>query len=258
MSPSSESRNYSHYLQLLESALLDEIYGSQVSESQHWSAGRAGQPATDTEVDEGNYWPARAHTMIGRKRLRNLRKAIEAAVRDKIPGDILEAGVWRGGACIFARGVLKALGDQTRKVFVADSFQGLPKPDDRYPADEGDQHWQIDYLHSSRDQVMKNFEAYDLLDDQVVFLEGFFEDTLPRAPIESLAVLRLDGDMYSSTIQVLDSLYAKVSPGGFVIVDDYNCLPNCKAAVDDFRTAHGLHQRLHSIDWSGVYWRVQH
>ena len=238
----SESKTYSLYLQLLESALLDEIYGSQVSESQHWNAGRAGNPATDAEVDDGNYWPERAHTMIGRKRLRNFREAIETTVREEIPGDILEAGVWRGGACIFARGVLKALGDQTRKVFVADSFEGLPKPDDRYPADEGDQHWQIDYLQSSLDQVRKNFEAYDLLDDQVAFLEGFFEDTLPQAPIDALAVLRLDGDMYSSTIQVLDSLYTKVSPGGFVIIDDYNCLPNCQAAVDDFRAAHGVHQ----------------
>ncbi|MEL0307554.1 MAG: TylF/MycF/NovP-related O-methyltransferase, partial [Halieaceae bacterium] len=191
--------------------------------------------------------------MIGRRRLRNFRTAIETIIADRIPGDILEAGVWRGGASIYARGVLKAFGDERRKVYVADSFQGLPKPDQRYPADQGDQHWNVDFLKISLEQVKANFSAYDLLDKQVIFIEGFFEETLPNAPIDALSVLRLDGDMYSSTIQVLDSLYGKVSPGGFVIVDDYNALANCCAAVDDFRSAHGIEETMEPVDWTGVY-----
>lgn len=188
--------------------------------------------------------------MIGRRRLRNFRTAIETIITDRIPGHILEAGVWRGGASIYARGVLRALGDNSRKVYVADSFEGLPKPDPRYPADQGDQHWEIDFLKASLEEVKANFSAYDLLD------EGFFEETLSNIAIDSLSVLRLDGDMYSSTIQILDSLYKKVSPGGFVIVDDYNALANCREAVDNFRVAHGIEEAMETVDWTGVYWRV--
>ena len=256
MNSSSTETASSLYLDLLEAILLDTIYSSDVSESQHWNSARAGQQATDAEIEGGHYWPARAHTMIGRRRLRNFRTAIETIIAERIPGDILEAGVWRGGASIYARGVLKAFGDNGRKVYVADSFDGLPKPDQRYPADQGDQHWEIDFLKVSLDAVKANFSAYDLLDDQVVFVEGFFEDTLPSVPIDSLAVLRLDGDMYSSTIQVLDCLYKKVSPGGFVIIDDYNALKNCREAVDDFRAAHGIFEPMETVDWTGVYWRV--
>lgn len=258
MDPTSTPNNPSLYLDLLESVLLDTIYASDVSESQHWNQDRAGQTATDREIEEGQYWPARAHTMIGRRRLRNFRTAIETVIKERVPGDILEAGVWRGGASIYARGVLKALHVTDRKVYVADSFEGLPKPDPRYPADDGDQHWDIDFLRVSLEEVKQNFSAYDLLDEQVIFLEGFFEDTLPNAPISAVSVLRLDGDMYSSTIQILESLYEKVSPGGFVLIDDYNALANCRAAVDDFRSAHGIGETMETVDWTGVYWRVSH
>ena len=180
MSAASNSNDSSLYLDLLEAALLDTIYSSEVSENQHWNSARAGQQATDAEIEGGQYWPARAHTMIGRRRLRNFRTAIETIITDHIAGDILEAGVWRGGASIYARGVLKALGDNSRKVYVADSFEGLPKPDQRYPADQGDQHWKIDFLKASLEEVKANFSAYDLLDEQVVFVEGFFENTLSK------------------------------------------------------------------------------
>jgi predicted acylesterase/phospholipase RssA len=102
--------------------------------------------------------------MIGRRRLRNFRTAIETIIAERIPGDILEAGVWRGGASIYARGVLKAYGDNGRKVYVADSFDGLPKPDQRYPADQGDQHWEIDFLKVSLEAVKANFkDQWDML-----------------------------------------------------------------------------------------------
>lgn len=250
------SRERELYLDLLEATLLDTVYGSFVSNDQHWNADRAGKPALESEIDEGQYWPARAHTMLGRKRLRNFRFAVESVLNENIPGDILEAGAWRGGASIYARGVLKAFGNVSRRVFVADSFQGLPKPDERYPADQGDEHWQVAFLQASRAEVESNFRAYGLLDEQVVFVEGFFEDSLPKADIGPLSVLRLDGDMYSSTVQVLEQLYPKVSHGGFIIIDDYHALPNCKAAVDDFRAAHKITEAMSPIDWTAVYWRV--
>ena len=144
-----------------------------------------------------------------------------------------------------------------RRVFVADSFRGLPRPDTSlYPKDEGDRHHEQLFLNVSREEVERNFRLYDLLDDQVVFLEGWFKDTLANSPIRTLAVLRLDGDMYESTIQVLDSLYDKVSVGGFIIIDDY-CLKNCKQAVHDFRNTRGIDEEIIEIDGTGAFWRRQ-
>jgi hypothetical protein len=111
------------------------------------------------------------------------------------------------------------------------------------------------YLGVSLEEVRTNFERYGLLDKRVRFLPGWFKDTLPSAPLERIAVLRLDGDMYESTIEALVSLYGKVAEGGFIIVDDYGALPNCRAAVEDFRASRGIVGAIAQIDWTGVYWR---
>ena len=87
------------------------------------------------------------------------------------------------------------------------------------------------------------------------FLEGWFADTLPSAPIERLAILRLDGDMYGSTMEALTSLYDKVSPGGFIVIDDYGAVEGCQVAVDEFRSRRGVTEPLEHIDWGGVLWR---
>lgn len=138
---------------------------------------------------------------------------------------------------------------------MADSFAGLPVADPvAYPADAGDQHATFEALRVSSEEVEANFRRYGLLDGQVRFLKGWFADTLPGAPIERLAILRLDGDMYSSTIQTLDALYAKVSPGGYVIVDDY-ILAGCRKAVDDFRERHAIADELVDVDGAAVFWR---
>lgn len=205
---------------------------------------------------EGRDQPKDAETMIGLRRLDNLEACVRRVVDDGVPGDLIETGVWRGGATIFMRGVLAACGDTERRVWVADSFQGLPPPNpDAFPADAGDDHWKRSHLAVAEAEVRANFARYRLLDDQVRFLPGFFSDTLPSAPIERLAVLRLDGDMYESTIVALESLYPKLSPGGFVIVDDYGAIPSCRAAVDHFRAEHGIDEEMHRVDWTGVYWR---
>jgi O-methyltransferase len=205
---------------------------------------------------DGRDWPVHAETMVGMVRLDNLQTLLETVLAEEVPGDVIETGVWRGGASIFMRGVLAAHGDRTRTVWLADSFQGLPPPDEEhYPADRGDQLFTIDFLAVSLEQVKANFERYGLLDDNVRFLPGWFRDTLPDAPVDQLALIRLDGDMYESTMVALDSLYPKLSPGGFVVVDDYGAIPGCKLAVDDFRAAHGIEAALEQIDWTGVYWR---
>ncbi|MBS45055.1 MAG: macrocin O-methyltransferase [Nocardioides sp.] len=204
---------------------------------------------------EGRDWPADAETMVGLLRLENVRHCLEQVVADDVPGDFVETGAWRGGTCIYARAVLAAHGVTDRTVWVADSFEGLPPPDGRFDADAGDQHHVEPELAITREAVEDNFRRYDLLDEQVRFLEGWFSETLPDAPIEQVAVLRLDGDMYGSTMDALEALYDKVPVGGFVVVDDYGAVPGCAQAIHDFRDARGITDPLQEIDWAGVYWR---
>jgi O-methyltransferase len=210
-----------------------------------------------SQAEQGRLWPGYADTMIGLKRLDNLQFCIETAIRDGIEGDLIETGVWRGGACIFMRAVLAAHGVRDRRVFVADSFAGLPKPDvERFPADKDDKHHTHLFLAVSREDVENNFRKYGLFDEQVVFLKGWFKDTLPKAPMEQLAVLRLDGDMYGSTMEALTNLYPKLARGGFCVVDDY-ALDGCRKAVDDFRREIGISSEMKDVDWTCRYWRKE-
>jgi hypothetical protein len=211
---------------------------------------------TETERLEGKIWPpGYGDTMIGIKRLENIQDCVETVIREKVEGDFIETGVWRGGACIFMRAILAAHQVDNRKVFLADSFEGLPEPDpDKWPGDADDKHFAYDFLAVSQEEVENNFRKYDLLDDQVVFIKGFFKDTLPNAPIGKLSILRLDGDMYESTMVALENLYPKLTPGGFCIIDDFS-LDGAKAAVQDYRRTHGIDEKIENIDWTGVYWR---
>lgn len=288
----------------------------------------------------GRTWPATAETMVGMRRLDHVQACVAEVVREGIPGDLIETGVWRGGTTILMRAVLAAHGDVTRRVWVADSFRGLPRPDvSRYPADavdpfqdvlaalsdgtgdsfppapsgpgtvsgmgpapvtgpggpgvpaatraglgaatkglaaatrsvatmvgarsrrSGDGHpWStpmsvLGSLVVSLDEVKANFARYGLLDDQVQFLPGWFRDTLPDAPIDRLAVVRLDGDLYESTMDALVALYPKLSVGGWLIVDDYRCIRACRQAVTDYRAAHGIAEAIEEVDWSAVCWK---
>lgn len=205
---------------------------------------------------EGRDWPLEAETMIGLRRLDNLQHCITDVLRRGVQGDLIEAGVWRGGAAILMRAVLKVYGDAQRTVWLADSFRGLPKPDaQRYPADARDRLWTQARLAVSLEEVKANFTRYGLLDDRVRFLVGWFHETLPSVPIDRLAVLRLDADMYESTIDALRYLYPKLSIGGYVVIDDYGAVPACMAAVEDFRAEHGITEGLQRIDWTGVFWQ---
>lgn len=207
---------------------------------------------------EGRDWPNLAHTMIGLQRLDNLHFCVEDVLARGVPGDLMETGVWRGGSAILMRAILKVNGVTDRVVWAADSFQGLPPPDPaRYPMDAPSTFDRHKILAVTLEEVQRNFRCYDLLDDQVRFLKGWFRDTLPGAPVKRLAVLRLDGDLYESTMDALVSMYPKVSSGGYVIVDDYGDIPVCRQAVHDYRVKHGIDEEIVPIDWSGVFWRKE-
>lgn len=196
-----------------------------------------------------------SHTMMGRRRLDSLQDCLDIIRQNNVSGDLVECGVWRGGGCIFMAGYLKAHGMQGRRVIVADSFEGLPKPSHALDAKLDLSKEQFPELAVSQQVVEENFAAYDLLDDQIVFLRGWFRDTLPHAPVPRIALLRLDGDLYESTMDALTALYDKVPEGGVVIIDDFGALEVCQQAVHDFFDQRGEPlPQVEVIDWTGVYW----
>lgn len=218
--------------------------------------GRLFRPQDRSVRERGEDWPALGLTMIGTTRLDNVQACVEDVLRRDVPGDLLEAGVWRGGVPILMRALLAVHGVSDRSVWAADSFEGLPVPDRRrYPADRGFNLSPFKALAVPLEEVKGNFARFHLLDDQVKFLKGWFRDTLPTAPISRLAVLRIDGDLYESTMDALVNLFPKVSSGGYVIIDDYTNAPPCRQAVDDFRHEHGIADELVVVDWSAVYWQ---
>ena len=247
------------YLDLLKKSLADALHVNTFTARLAGDGEVQIEPTSRENLEKrlvGLDWPACGETMIGLRRLDNLQFCIEEVLRLGVPGDLIETGVWRGGACIFMRGCLKAHDVSDRSIWVADSFQGLPPPDaERHPQDSGDIHSTVKFLAVSEEQVRENFSRYELLDGQVKFLKGWFRDTLPGLKNNQWALLRLDGDMYESTMDGLQNLYHNLSPGGFVIIDDYGCLPNCKRAVDDFRAANSINEPMQEIDWTGVYWQ---
>lgn len=199
-----------------------------------------------------------AHSFVGLHGLGHIERLAAQIFADGIEGDFVDAGTWRGGTAIYMRALQTAYAQKHRLVWVADSFTGVPKPTsaadiaanldlstERYP-----------WFYASLREVRDNFSTYGLLDNGVKFLPGMFADTLPVAPIEKIALLRLDGDLYSSTMDSLNALYDKVVCGGYVIVDDYGLAP-CKQAVDEFRASRGITAPIEKISWTIVHWRKE-
>jgi hypothetical protein len=252
------------YIELLKACVGNTVYDDDldllrgsfaVDSATGRKVSKEGAPMDQNMKYLGLAWPSRAHTMIGVPRLDNVRACVEAVLDDGVEGDFIETGVWRGGACIFMRGILKAYGVQDRTVWAADSFAGLPHNDfAKYPKESPLDLQEHAELAVSLEQVQRNFARYGLLDGQVRFLKGWFRDTLPTAPIGKLAILRLDGDLYESTMDAL-TLYPKLSRGGFLIVDDYNTVKACNDAIHDFRSEHGVTEPLQVLDGGGAFWR---
>ena len=243
------------YLDLLKRSLTNTIF----------------EPEPDIDDDEfrfamnfaTHYVNSDAVSLITLVRFDNIRNCIESILRDGVPGDFIEAGVWRGGASIFMRGVLKVHGVTDRNVWAADSFEGLPVPDaEQSPLEAKVQSGPVmqKLFHNfaaGLDEVKRNFAAYGLLDDQVKFLKGWFKDTLPAAPIGALSLMRLDGDFYESTRDGLTALYGRLSIGGYVIIDDYgeDSWTFCRKAVDEFRAERQIEDPLIAVDSKCSYWQ---
>lgn len=264
------------YLTLLKAALRNTLYEApkaptKVDKAQMWvlkqqlmlkyRSARSSvlmklSPTDMYWVVQGNLQPA--HTLGSQQNADNTQFCVESVIRDGVPGDLLEAGVFRGGMSILMKGVLDAHGVTDRKVFVADSFEGLPQPDPDVCIEDAIAHEVLKkagLFVVSEDAVRKNFERYGVLDDNVVFLKGWFNETLPKAPVDQLAVLRLDGDYYESTMDALNALYPKLSVGGWLILDDYGHPIGCRQAVDEFRAKHGIEDPIEMADPLCGFWQ---
>lgn len=197
-------------------------------------------------------WPSAAPSMIGWRRMNHLRNECERVIREGVAGDFLEAGVWRGGAVMMMRAVLKAYAVGDRRVFAADTFAGMPPDTDARDS--------AAFLRDAApfavplEEVKAALFRYGLLDKQIVFLVGDFAATLKSAPTDRLAILRLDGDTYTSAKDTLVALYDKLSSGGSLILDDYFLFADYKRAIDEFRDEHDIADPIVRIDSYGGYW----
>ena len=198
-------------------------------------------------------------TMITRNSLSNTENCIRDCITNNIEGDFVETGVWKGGSSILVYNLFKIL-EEDRKVWAYDSFKGLPKPDPiNYPIDSGDIHHSISHLSVSLKEVKENFEKFSGLDENVIFVEGWFRDTIPQNKINKICVLRLDGDMYESTMPVLEYLYPKLSVGGYCIIDDYNH-KGARLAVLQYRRKYNITDEILLADndsgaYPSSYWK---
>jgi len=205
---------------------------------------------------DGDDWTYAGDTMIGWKRIDNIAAILADVIQNGIEGDYIETGVWRGGASVFAKGVLSVMEqNSTRISYVCDSFRGLPPGDKKLH--KNDAGWDTTkYLEVPLEIVANNFMKFGLMDPNVVFAKGFFNETMPPLSrlIKKLSVMRLDGDMYESTVDVLYHMYDKLSVGGYVIMDDWTGFPS-EDACRDFFKVHGINPEIKKIDEKGAYWQ---
>eukprot|EP00759_Apiculatamorpha_spiralis_P031232 PhF_6_TR32961/c0_g1_i4/m.48512/K05303/K05303; O-methyltransferase len=225
-------------------------------------------PCGTKDAKECQHWFG--DTMIGFWNLLAIRDAILRAYTARLPGHYMETGVWRGGGSIYARALHLAL-QYNRKSYVMDSFQGLPPARD-VGSQYGDNAWHKDAgLRIDLEWVNRSFNDYCVYDpDKVVYGKGFFKDTIPPLREEfiqskqSFSNIRLDGDMFESTIDVLCYTYDLVDVGGTILIDDFRwdrIVYGAQHAVIQFREIYGIdgpasmpEETLHRVGLQGAFW----
>jgi O-methyltransferase len=188
------------------------------------------------------------YTMVERPALVDLARQVQTVLAENVPGDFVECGVWRGGASFLMADLLREVGAADRKVWMLDSFEGVPPPED-IDGPFARALWAKDNAAGSvpPDEVLT--AASELgLDSHTELVKGWFDETLPvvRHRIGPIAILRIDCDWYSGVRCCLENLYDQVAAGGFVIIDDYYWFDGCAVAVHEFLGERRLPHRLES------------
>lgn len=194
------------------------------------------------------------YTMVRNFNLINLYRMVRYINRNNIPGAIVECGVWNGGSAAMMAAASRDSGVQ-REMWLFDSFEGLPRPSERDSAIERAFYFE-DWNKGSIEKVKHVFNTLNLSLDQVNFVKGWFDQTIPGAPVREIALLHIDADWYDSVRMVLQSLYDRVAPGGYIVLDDYGYWQGCNQAVHDFFTERGIpRSALRRVSDMGAYFQ---
>jgi O-methyltransferase len=229
----------------------------------HRSADGAGD-VRSYDVDDAIWttWVAvRDYTMTSSQRVIALCEAIRYICANRIGGDIVECGVWRGGSMLAAARTLLEQRDKRRTLWLYDTFTGMPRPSfvDRRSADgvaAADLLAQAErtsdlWAVSDLDEVRHTMSLCDYPSDGIRYIAGRVEETIPRNAPEAIALLRLDTDWYESTLHELKHLLPRVTPGGILIIDDYGHWQGARRAVDEYLETAGTRLFLARIDYTG-------
>jgi hypothetical protein len=203
-------------------------------------------PKRDPQPYYDLYYKINDHTLVSSERLWGLYNAIVSVHENDIPGDLIECGAAMGGSAALMGLTLKMLGSD-RKLWVCDTFEGIPAPG---PKDPPEAKQYTGSFKGTTEQVAQLFHRLGI--SEYFLIKGMFQDTLPKLPVESLAVAHFDGDWYESTKCCFKYLYDKVSPGGFIQVDDYGHWSGCRKAYDEFCRSRHIKPELIVLDYTGV------
>jgi O-methyltransferase len=249
MTASSEDSNRDAYIDLIKRSITNYTYLGEDTSFENFRC------VAHYQVQQGQ-WKidplARPVTLLTKSQLDLVETAVLAVEKRGVPGDFIEAGIWRGGVVILMRALINAHKMTDRKVFAADSFAGIPKNARALndPVDSWSDRW-----IASLEEVQRNVARFGLLDEKIAFVPGFFSDSLKGLAGETFAVMRLDSDSYDSVEESLVYLYPLLSKGGVIIIDDWH-LVGCKAAVLNYRSRHGITEELKTHD-GNAYWVKQ-
>lgn len=209
------------------------------------------------------YAECRSYTMTSPERMYSLYQAVEYVLRNHLPGDFVECGVWRGRSSMLIAHMLQRRNIRDRRLFMYDTFEGMSAPtaddkdfagrqaDSLLKANETNKETSVWCLADLKD-VKNNMSKTGLPDDQIIYVQGKVEDTLPATmPEAEIALLRLDTDWYASTLQELIHLYPKLVTNGVLIIDDYGHWQGCRKAVDEYFQQNDISLLLQRIDYTG-------
>jgi O-methyltransferase len=201
------------------------------------------------------------YTMTSRERMYAMFQATRHLVEADVPGDIVECGVWRGGSAMMSALTLLSLGDRDRKLWLYDTFEGMPEPgapdvglrgEDAHAEWKRNQRGDInEWCFAPLDEVRANMVATGLPPERLELVQGKVEDTIPGHTPGNISLLRLDTDWYESTYHELVHLFPLLSPGGVVILDDYGQWAGVRDAVDRYLDEQGTHLLLSRVDYAG-------
>lgn len=197
------------------------------------------------------------YTMTSPEKLNALIHSVRYVVRNGIPGDIVECGVWRGGSMLAAARTLTEAGDTSRQLHLYDTFEGMSEPSEHDRRHDGRSAAEMlaasprsagVWAYASLEDVQETMGQTDYPADRIHYHRGKVEDTIPGHVPDRISILRLDTDWYESTRHELVHLWPRLVPGGVLLLDDYGWWEGARRAVDEWLEESGVPLLLLRMD----------